>query len=319
MLEHGGKLLAASQRCGIPLDRWIDLSTGIHPIGWPVPPIPPECWQRLPEDDDGLLSAAADYYGTPHLLSCAGSQAAIQLLPQLRPHSRVGILSPTYAEHAHAWQRAGHQVEALTELRDDMGVLVLANPNNPTGQLIPPDTLREVHARLAARGGWLVVDEAFMDATPEHSLAADAGAHGLVILRSVGKFFGLAGIRAGFLLAWPELLAEVQERLGPWSVPAPSRWVAQQALRDTLWQAEQRNWLTEQSRQLAALLDRHGLAPSGGTALFQWVCTPEAAAIHERLARLGILTRLFNESASLRFGLPGTERAWMKLDYLLSV
>jgi cobalamin biosynthetic protein CobC len=164
-----------------------------------------------------------------------------------------------------------------------------------------------------------VVDEAFMDATPEHSLASDAGKPGLVVLRSIGKFFGLAGIRVGFLLGWPELLAEVQERLGPWSVPAPSRWVAQQALRDTAWQADQHRWLAEQSRQLTVLLHRHGLAPSGGTALFQWVCSPEVGAIHERLARLGILTRLFNEPASLRFGLPGTERAWMKLDYLLSV
>ncbi|GBG13831.1 cobalamin biosynthetic protein CobC [Novimethylophilus kurashikiensis] len=319
MLEHGGKLLAASQRYGIPLDRWIDLSTGIHPIGWPVPPIPAECWQRLPEDDDGLLSAAAEYYGTSHLIACAGSQAAIQILPMLRPPSRVGILSPTYAEHAHAWQRAGHQVEAVSEMRPDVDVLVLANPNNPTGRLISPNILREWHAELAGRGGWLVVDEAFMDAMPENSLAADAGKPGLVILRSIGKFFGLAGIRAGFLLAWPELLSEVQERLGPWSVPAPSRWVAQQALRDTAWQADQRPWLTEHSKQLAVLLARHGLAPNGGTALFQWVCSPEASAIHERLARLGILTRLFSEPASLRFGLPGNERAWMKLDYLLSV
>jgi len=139
-----------------------------------------------------------------------------------------------------------------------------------------------------------------------------------VILRSLGKFFGLAGIRAGFVLAWPELLAELQEKLGPWSVPTPTRWVATQALADKPWQAEQRLWLAAQSQQLADLLTRHGLPPSGGTALFQWVCTPDAQAIHQRLARLGILTRLFAASSSLRFGLPANERAWAKLDFLLS-
>lgn len=318
MLEHGGKLAAAAREHGIPLDKWVDLSTGIHPIGYPVPPIPPECWLRLPEDEDGLLPAAADYYGTTHLLPCAGSQAAIQTLPLMRPPCRVGVLSPTYAEHAHAWRQAGHAVDRLAEYAPGKwDVLVLANPNNPTGQLFPASTLLEWHTELAARCGWLVVDEAFMDATPEYSLAAHAGVPNLIILRSLGKFFGLAGIRAGFVLAWDDLLASLHEKLGPWSVANPTRWVARQSLANREWQAEQRIWLMAQSRQLAALLTRHGLKPDGGTALFQWVRTPDAAEIHSKLARLGILTRLFIETSSLRFGLPADERAWAKLDYLL--
>lgn len=320
MLEHGGKLTAAAREHGIPLDKWVDLSTGIHPIGYPVPPIPPECWLRLPEEEDGLPDIATRYYGTPHLLPCAGSQAAIQTLPLLRTPCRIGILSPTYAEHAHAWRQAGHVVEIIADYTPDMAldVLVLANPNNPTGRLIPAATLLEWHAGLAARGGWLVVDEAFMDATPENSLAAHAGLPNLVILRSLGKFFGLAGIRAGFVLAWDDLLTRLHEKLGPWSVAHPTRWVTQQALADIEWQAAQRLWLPAQSHQLAGLLIRHDLPPSGGTALFQWVQTPDAAEIHTRLARLGILTRLFTETSSLRFGLPSDERAWAKLDYLLT-
>lgn len=319
MLEHGGKLAAAAREHGIPLDKWVDLSTGIHPIGYPVPPIPPECWLRLPEDEDGLLPAAANYYGTPHLLACAGSQAAIQTLPTMRPPCRVGILSPTYAEHAHAWRQAGHAVEIIQDYEPGIAldVLVLANPNNPTGRLIPAPALLEWHAELAVRGGWLVVDEAFMDATPEHSLAAHAGLPSLIILRSLGKFFGLAGIRAGFVLAWDELLENLHEKLGPWNVANPTRWVARQALANREWQVEQRLWLKAQSNQLAELLTRHGLKPDGGTALFQWVQTPDAAEIHHKLARLGILTRLFTETSSLRFGLPADERAWAKLDYLL--
>lgn len=318
MLEHGGKLAAAAREHGIPLDKWVDLSTGIHPVGYPVPPIPPGCWLRLPEDEDGLLPAAADYYGTTQLLPCAGSQAAIQALPLLRAPSRVGVLSPTYAEHAHAWRQAGHAVETRADYEaGNLDVLVLANPNNPTGRQIPAATLLEWHAELASRGGWLVVDEAFMDATPEFSLSAHAGLPGLIILRSLGKFFGLAGIRAGFVLSWPELLAALQEKLGPWSVAHPTRWVTQQALANHAWQAEQRIWLAQHSLQLAELLTRHDLAPNGGTALFQWVKTPDAEKIHHQLARLGILTRLFTETSSLRFGLPPDERAWAKLDYLL--
>ena len=319
MLEHGGKLAAAAREHGIPLDKWADLSTGIHPVGYPVPPIPPACWLRLPEDEDGLLPAAANYYGTTHLLPCAGSQAAIQALPTMRPPCRIGILSPTYAEHAHAWRQAGHTVEIIQDYEPGMAldVLVLANPNNPTGRLIPVETLLEWHAELAALGGWLIVDEAFMDATPECSLAAHAGSPHLIILRSLGKFFGLAGIRAGFVLAWDELLENLQERLGPWNVANPTRWVARQALANRAWQVKQRFWLKEQSCQLAELLTRHGLKPDGGTALFQWVQTSEATEIHSKLARLGILTRLFTETSSLRFGLPADERAWVKLDYLL--
>jgi len=319
MLEHGGRLAAAAREHGIPLDRWVDLSTGIHPIGYPVPSLPPECWRRLPEEEDGLLTAAADYYGTTKLLPCAGSQAAIQALPELRPPCRVGVLGPTYAEHFHAWRQAGHHVQAIEDYSPAMAldVLVLVHPDNPTGRLFPVATLLEWHAELLSHGGWLVVDEAFMDATPEHSLATHAGEPGLIVLRSLGKFFGLAGIRAGFMLAWDELLSNMREKLGPWHVAHPARWLARQALADRAWQAEQRLWLPQQSARLAQLLTRHGFPPAGGTALFQWVCTPQAQVLHDRLIRLGILTRLFPATSSLRFGHPSSERDWAKLDYLL--
>jgi cobalamin biosynthetic protein CobC len=320
MLEHGGRLTQAAKQYGIPLDQWIDLSTGIHPVGYPIPPVPAECWRRLPEDEDGLLHAAENYYGTPHLLACAGSQAAIQALPTLRPPCRVGVLSPTYAEHAYAWKQAGHAVQEISEYQTDMAldVLLVVNPNNPTGRVITPDILLQWHAELAKRGGWLVVDEAFMDTSPEYSLAKYAGRVGLVVLRSLGKFFGLAGVRCGFVLAWPELLASLHEKLGPWSVPHPTRWVAQQALADRQWQNSNREWLMQQSRKLSLLLTKHDLVPNGGTALFQWVRTPQAEKIHHRLAQLGILVRKFDTPCSLRFGLPENDSAWAKLDELLT-
>jgi cobalamin biosynthesis protein CobC len=319
MLEHGGRLAAAAREYGIPQNEWVDLSTGIHPIGYPVPPVPAECWQRLPEEEDCLRENAALYYGSSHLLPCAGSQAAIMALPFLRRPCRVGVLGPTYAEHAHAWKRAGHLVKHIQEYQPDMplDVLVLVNPNNPTGRLVPSNILLEWHAALSLHGGWLVVDEAFMDVTPEHSLAIHTGLHGLIVLRSLGKFFGLAGIRVGFILAWATLLNELREAFGPWPVAHPARWVAKQALVDTQWQTEQRCWLAQQSHRLAELLSRHNMPPTGGTAFFQWVYTTEAHILYQQLAQVGILVRRFDQPPSLRLGLPADELDWEKLNSLL--
>jgi cobalamin biosynthetic protein CobC len=322
LLEHGGRLRLAAARYGIPLADWLDLSTGINPNGWPVPAIPAATWTRLPEDEDGLTEAAYSYYGTPVLLPVAGSQAAIQALPSLRAPCRVAVIHPGYAEHAHAWRRAGHAVtpvaaEDLDDAVPQSDVLVLIHPNNPTGARFPLDPLLHWHAGLAARGGWLVVDEAFMDAIPGESLARFCPRPGLIVLRSLGKFFGLAGARVGFVLAEPALLDRLHARLGPWTVTAPSRWVATQALADFSWQQTARQRLARDGERLASLLARHGLAPHGGCALFQWVCTPHAAELHDRLARRGILTRRFDDPPSLRFGLPGSEAEWMRLDAAL--
>jgi cobalamin biosynthetic protein CobC len=322
LLEHGGQIRQAALRYGAPPEDWLDLSTGINPLGWSVPALPPECWRRLPEPDDGLMEAACRYHGVGSALAVAGSQAAIQALPGLRPPCRVGLLAPAYAEHALAWTRNGHHVEPLAcaEIKgalDRLDVLVLVNPNNPTGERIPTEALLAWHRRLAARGGWLVVDEAFMDATPEDSLASRTSVEGLMVLRSLGKFFGLAGARVGFVLAWPELLIRLNETLGPWSVAYPARHVARLALADETWQVGERRRLTRESTRLAELLGRHDLPPAGGTALFQWVKCERALAIRDGLAQKGILVRGFDSPLGLRFGLPGVEAEWQRLEQAL--
>lgn len=318
MLEHGGRLRAAARQYGIPESDWLDLSTGINPAGWTVPVVPNEIWQALPQDDDELHAAAQDYYGTSKLLAVSGSQAAIQSLPTLRPPSRVALLATSYAEHAHAWQRCGHDVvgvhaDEILQAGTTAQVVVIVNPNNPTGKLFNRDELLYLYVQLAARGGWLIMDEAFMDATPEHSLASFCPRPGLIVLRSLGKFFGLAGARVGFVLAEENILQPLAELLGPWTVAAPSRYVAAMALRDTAWQRATREALPPASRRLAELLSTQGLPPSGGSSLFQWVCCVSAASVHQQLARLGILTRLFEQPASLRFGLPRDEAQWVRL------
>lgn len=320
MLEHGGRLLAAARQYDIPPEQWLDLSTAINPNGWPIPAIPDSCWRRLPEDEDGLLSAASRFYGTPHLLAASGSQAAIQQLPRLRAKSKVAVLAPTYAEHAYAWACAGHDVNEVDIAQVDglgVDVLLLVNPNNPTGRAIPVATLLEWREKLAQRGGWLVVDEAFMDTTPEASLAPYIGLPGLIVLRSLGKFFGLAGARVGFTLAWPALLETLREAMGPWPVSGPARWVAQGALNDMAWHAEAKQRLPLAAERLRSLLAQHGLVPAGGTALFQWMASADAAKIHHQLASRGILTRLFTTPSALRFGLPGVDQEWSLLEAAL--
>jgi cobalamin biosynthetic protein CobC len=198
-------------------------------------------------------------------------------------------------------------------------VLLLCNPNNPTGHRYATAELLVCHAELAARGGWLVVDEAFIDIDPQHSLAQHIGPPGLIVLRSLGKFFGLAGARVGFILAWPALLAQIEEALGPWPVSGPARMVAASALHDQAWQESCRQRLLQDAQRLSAMLAAIGLPPAGGTALFQWVATPRAEQIHDTLANQGILTRLFREPASLRFGLPVAEPEWMRLAAALSL
>lgn len=318
---HGGRLLAAAHRYGIQPGDWLDLSTGLNPHGYPPPPVPASTWARLPEHDDGLIEAARAYYGCVRLLPVPGTQAAIQLLPRLRPPGRVAVLAPMYAEHAHAWRRAGHAVTELPAAAlakaADFDVLVLANPNNPTGERFAPATLLALHERLSP-GGWLVVDEAFVDATPQDSLAGHDTRAGRMVLRSLGKFFGLAGARVGFVLAADDLLTALADALGPWPLAGPARHVAMVALRDRAWQERTRATLPGAAARLRALLSAHGLAPTGGCVLFQWVCTPAAAALHEALARRGILTRPFEQPASLRFGLPGAEADWRRLDEALA-
>jgi cobalamin biosynthesis protein CobC len=322
MLEHGGRLLQAVQRYGVPREHWLDLSTGINPIAWQGAPLPTVSWNRLPEDEDGLIEAAAFYYEAPRLLPISGSQAAIQTLPRLRERCRVGVPTLGYNEHGYRWKQAGHDVIPLAV--EDFGaaverldVLVVCNPNNPTGERVTPAELLEWHARLSARGGWLVVDEAFADSTPETSIARYTDRDGLVVLRSLGKFFGLAGARVGFALAAKSLLNDLADWLGPWAIAGPSRLVARAALSDRAWQETTRQRLRQNGRRLAELLTRHGLPPDGGCELFQWVRTPHALKLHDALARQGVLTRYFEAVPSLRFGLPARTEDWHRLETVL--
>lgn len=324
--EHGGRLRAAARKWGIPPERWLDLSTGINPQGWPVPAIPEEVWRRLPEPDDGLEQRIRQWTGAPASSVClpvAGSQAAIMALPHLRSPCRVGVPSPGYEEHGHCWAAAGHRVTGITvdqlasdddSWLDQLDVLVWINPNNPTGQVVEPQRLLSLHEHLQCRGGWLIVDEAFMDATPELSVGFATDRPGLLVMRSLGKFFGLAGLRAGAVVGDPDIVGLLDNALGPWSVSGPARFVMNQALADHQWQAATAERLHSESRRLSEYLAGHGMEHSAGTALFRYVRHDRAADIAAALAGEGILVREFENPAALRFGLPGSEPDWARFD-----
>ncbi|MBF0219828.1 MAG: threonine-phosphate decarboxylase [Gammaproteobacteria bacterium] len=330
-LYHGGQLQRAAASYGIARERWLDLSTGISPFVYPIPSLPQAVWQRLPEEEDGLLTAAADYYGSRDLLVVAGSQAVIQRLPELIGAARllrVALLSPGYYEYAVAWQRAGHEIievaaaEAVSLIGAQLprlDVVVVVNPNNPSATTIPAAILWQWQQQLQQQGGWLVVDEAYMDATPEGSLlaAGPAAVANLLLLRSLGKFFGLAGLRLGFLHASAALRQRAAALLGPWAVSHPSRFVATAALQDRPWQQWQRQRLAEATQRLQQLLVET-IGAGQATPLFHWLPRNDASALHQFLAQRAILTRLFDQPAGLRIGLPATEVEWQRLTQALA-
>jgi cobalamin biosynthetic protein CobC len=311
---HGGDLAAAEARFGLPADGWLDLSTGISPFPYPLPEIDLAYCRRLPDAtvEEGLRDAAAAAYGAAdaqQVVVTAGSQAIIQTLPKLRPFSRVAVVGPTYSEHAKSWTGAGHQILPCetVERIGDAEVVVVVNPNNPDGRRHDLRRLREIAADLAKKGGLLVVDEAFGDIEPENSLVPEVGP-GLIVLRSFGKFFGLAGLRLGFGIAEPSLARLLRTALGPWPVSGPALQIGRVALADQAWKASARAKLIREAGLLDTVLTQAKLSVVGGTALFRLVNAPRAWALYEHLGQRGILVRPFVASPRwLRIGLPSGE------------
>jgi len=321
-LLHGGDLSAARRLFPGATEPFIDLSTGINPNPYPVPRLPANIFARLPDSTatGRLAAAAAGRYGAPsaaHVVPAPGTQILLPLVAGLVRPGRAVILSPTYGEHARAAALVGHSV---TEVRDiaahgDAALVVVANPNSPDGRLLAGNALIALANELRPRGGVLVVDEAFMDiGPPDASLAAETSRGNVIVLRSFGKFFGLAGVRLGFALLAPQLAARLSATLGPWAVSAPALAVGAKALADTAWIERTRRRLAKASRWLDALLSDAGLEIVGGTTLFRLARTPAASQLFRHLGRAGILVRSFPDNADwLRFGLPGNEAAWRRL------
>ena len=325
-LLHGGALdhmQAAFPNAPTP---WIDLSTGINPWPYPVGALPPSAWQHLPTEAamQACRTAMAHAIGAPEasLLLAPGSELLIRLLPTVIAPRSVALLSPTYGDHARAWRASGAEVIETADplaLAGHVDALVLCNPNNPTGMVLERSHLGQALARQAARNGWLIVDEAYADLVPALSLAPLAGAGNLIILRSFGKFFGLAGLRLGALLGPPPLLGSLSHRLGVWPVSGPALAIGTQAYADLAWQSETRDRLAAARRRLDKILLDSGLWIAGGTDLFRLVRTETAPQLWHRLAEAGLYVRRFDYAPDLlRIGLPANVEAEHRLTAALS-
>lgn len=312
-LHHGGGLDTAIAIHGGSRDSWLDFSTGINPRGWPVPDIDPGVWQRLPDHGlrEALSHAARDYYsvnGDFDIHIGNGTQSIIQILPRfLGSELTVKIVGPTYEEHFHCWQSQGHQVAytdglaGLVNESCDVGIVV--NPNNPDGKRWTPEEIIHAAERLNGRGGFLIVDEAFADVDPEGSVAG-SGQKNIIVLKSLGKFFGLAGVRLGFAISTSEIIAQLDQLAGPWATSGPALYLGTLALQDRHWIETAREWIEEASQRQADMLTRLGFDLVANIGLFMMITTPHAKAIELGLKSRHILVRDFEyQNQWIRFGL----------------
>jgi len=321
MQEHGGNLDVARQRFGGAGEDWIDLSTGINRVPYPLVDVEPRQWNALPSrsEIESLHAAARQAYATDApIVAMGGAQAAIQLLPRLAPGGRAHILAPTYNEYAAVLSAAGWDVAEVSDLAALAGadIAVVVNPNNPDGRHHQRDEL----LALLPRVGRLVIDESFADAVPDISLASEAGRPGLLILRSFGKFYGLAGLRLGFALGSEADITALAAMVGPWPVSGAAIAIGRRALLDHDWAKATTARLAEDCVRLDTEAGVQGWTLVGGTPLFRLYDVGDALAAQEKLARAQIWSRVFQQKPGwLRLGLPGSEAEWSRLSAVLSV
>jgi cobalamin biosynthetic protein CobC len=294
--DHGGALDAARARWGGARGDWIDLSTGINPVPYPLPPLPKSDWTALPDQaaTQALEQAARAFWSVPDsadILAAPGASCLIAALPRCLPPQRVQIRPDTYNEHAAAFRGAGWQVTS-----DPAPVQVIVHPNNPTG-----DFATAITAPLA------LIDESFCDTAPGHSFVSQAGPS-RIILKSFGKFWGLAGLRLGFAIGAPALIEQLRAQIGPWPVSGPALTIAAQALGNCDWATQTRRRLTRDAARLDTLMAQSGALPNGACPLFRLYTVPDAAAWHSHFAEHRILTRTFPYNTTwLRLGLPAPQ------------
>lgn len=311
--DHGGGIDAARAFYGGARGDWADLSTGINPLPYTLPAFDQDAWTALPDTSamDSLCTAARRFWHVPPdvaIVAAPGASAIIAQIPALHPRGRVTIPSPTYNEHAAAFDMHGWQ--PATD--EDAEAQVVVHPNNPTGALWSENTLPVAGSALT------VIDESFCDVWPDRSLISLSQRKGTLVLKSFGKFWGLAGIRLGFAIGDPALVEKLRARLGPWAVSGPALSVGGAALDDPAWADETRQRLGRDSDRLDALMQSAGAVLEGGTPLFRLYRVDAALEWQERLATHHIWSRVFPYNPRwLRLGLPHP-RHWPRLEAALA-
>lgn len=323
-LLHGGALDAMQQQFPSAPKPWIDLSTGVNPWPYPVDNTHFDTIARLPQQAEmqSLRRAAANSFGInpDHLLAAPGSELLIRLLPLVTQAQRVAIARCCYGDYEDIWlTRGSHPAEVLKhdnplQLADKVDLIIIGQPNNPDGREYSVDEVLDAHARLQQHNGSLVVDEAYAELNPAVSLMSRAGVPGLIVLRSFGKFYGLPGLRLGWLAAHKDTLIRFADILGAWPVNSPALCLATQAYDDTAWQTATRQRLHVAELELKNDLLEAGLEVTGGTSLFCLVKHNQAHSLWRSLAEAGIYVRRFADHPRLlRFGLPQNQYARQRL------
>lgn len=308
--DHGGGLDKAVAQYGGMRAQWIDLSTGINPAPYPIDDFTSDDWTALPDATafNVLNTAARQFWNVPAgaaMLPAPGASSLIARIPALAPPSRVDIPTPTYNEHAAAFSQQGW---ALAE-DNTFTAQVLVHPNNPDGRLWQSS---DVTAQLT------IIDESFCDIAPDASLMHLAEREGVIILKSFGKFWGLAGLRLGFAIGDPDLIAQLKNFIGPWAVSGPALRTGATALSDLHWANQTRARLGTDAARLDQLMANHSATLVGGTSLFRLYDVSEAAVWQDKLAQAHIWSRIFPYSKRwLRLGLPAPDQ-WARLSAALS-
>lgn len=305
--DHGGGIDAALAEFGGARAEWLDLSTGINPVPYPIPTLEPDAWNTLPDQAamDAVTVAARRFWNVPDnaaILAAPGASALIARIPYLAALGKVRVESRTYNEHEAAFRTAGWSVSD-----DTPSARVIVSPNNPTGD----------YWAGTDQSPLLIIDESFCDLFPEKSRIDLAVNSGTIILKSFGKFWGLAGLRLGFAIGDPALITKLSNALGPWPVSGPALCIGAAALTDHSWASQTRDRLAGDAARLDALMLAKGAEIQGGTDLFRLYRVDDAAAWQSRLAQRHIWSRIFPYSKTwLRLGLPAPDR-WDQLESAL--
>ncbi|MGW4322869.1 Rv2231c family pyridoxal phosphate-dependent protein CobC [Streptomyces sp. NPDC004684] len=275
-------------------------------------------------DGRAARAAVAARHGLPagRVLLTAGAAEAFVLLARALKVRRPVVVHPQFTEPEAALRDAGHTVDRVllraadgfrldpAAVPEDADLVVVGNPTNPTSVLHPADTV----ARLARPGRTLVVDEAFMDAVPgeREALAGRTDVPGLVVLRSLTKTWGLAGLRIGYVLAAPEVVAELERAQPLWPVSTPALAAAEACVEPAaLAEAERaaQRIAADRARLVAGLASFAArgvrvVEPAEGP--FVLVRVPGAAGVRRRLRELGYAVRRGDT-------FPGLDENWLRL------
>ncbi|MEH6444739.1 MAG: aminotransferase class I/II-fold pyridoxal phosphate-dependent enzyme [Oceanospirillaceae bacterium] len=333
---HGGDIISASAQYFVPLAHWIDLSTGLNPASYPCDDVPSSAYQHLPYLQPSFLQAASSYYGSEQSIPLIGSQMLIQNLPFCVTKKAVLLPSAGYSEHRQSWQQAEFELneypafdtaKAVASINQQLSLnnqqhVVVINPNNPTGLLINPQQLIK-WANTLATDCYMIVDEAFIDMEPEQSVLSHQWPNNMLVLRSFGKFFGLAGIRIGFAFCRGALKQRIEQQLGLWMINGPAQYLATKAMQDTLWQQTARLQIPQ-----AALLTQHIFAPLINSIEIPWqthqplfssyqMSLKQALAVQDCFAKAGVLIRVIAlDNSALNTGIE--EQALLRIGILSS-